>query len=315
MLAWLHATPRHMGALTFMAEGSEPDRKTGTWIRAPWLDEPLASEQRLQGPLTDEQRLRAKELIGYYEQMDEGKYPPSNYAKNGFPWTNYAHEVTELLRQYETAFAAAEVKLKLFIQQAPRWIQAFDFAHKEISRLKVKIADQADIRYPDLELLAKFAEGKGGRRSNDLIGRGWIKVEVTDEGKRVLSAAAEMHEQKIEGDHAFENVCQACGAHQEDGPCSICPHLPGFAAEEHFSRRPCRACGSTKLRAVRVRGWWATWTNKASSEDRIERPTSSPPRAEGPCVFCGQPIDGSPCLDGFQHVAFGAATPAGSRES
>lgn len=65
------------------------------------------------------------------------------------------------------------------------------------------------------------------------------------------------------GDHFFEDVCNACGAAQSSGSCEICPHLPigygpgGYGPidtkAEHYSRRPCRSCGSADLRSVRMR--------------------------------------------------------------
>lgn len=39
---------------------------------------------------------------------------------------------------------------------------------------------------PDLDLLRKFADGVGGRRTGDLIRRGWLKVEVTEAGREAL---------------------------------------------------------------------------------------------------------------------------------
>jgi len=39
---------------------------------------------------------------------------------------------------------------------------------------------------PDLDLLRKLASGEGGRRTGDLIRRGWIRVEVTDAGRAAL---------------------------------------------------------------------------------------------------------------------------------
>lgn len=68
---------------------------------------------------------------------------------------------------------------------------------------------------------------------------------------------------RAEGDHYFEDWCNACGAGQPSGECSVCPHLPvgygpgGYGAidtnAEHYARRPCQSCGSTDLRSVRVR--------------------------------------------------------------
>lgn len=57
------------------------------------------------------------------------------------------------------------------------------------------------------------------------------------------------------GEHFFENVCNACGSAQPDGPCAVCPHIgpQRVCSAQHFARRPCRACGSSDLRTVRVR--------------------------------------------------------------
>lgn len=40
---------------------------------------------------------------------------------------------------------------------------------------------------PDLDLLRKLASGEGGRRTGDLMRRGWIRVEVTEGGHAALS--------------------------------------------------------------------------------------------------------------------------------
>jgi hypothetical protein len=67
---------------------------------------------------------------------------------------------------------------------------------------------------------------------------------------------------QCEGDHFFENRCNACGGSQPDGMCAICPHMPftygpngieqNDTKAEHFARRPCCHCGSSNLRTVRV---------------------------------------------------------------
>lgn len=61
--------------------------------------------------------------------------------------------------------------------------------------------------------------------------------------------------QRCEGDHYFEELCLACGAAKPSGPCAVCPHMPPQwrASAEHFARRPCHKCGSSKLRSVRVK--------------------------------------------------------------
>lgn len=65
---------------------------------------------------------------------------------------------------------------------------------------------------------------------------------------------------RAEGEHYFEDWCNACGAGQPSGECSVCPHLPfGIGGKpvdtkaEHYARRPCSSCGSVDLRSVRVR--------------------------------------------------------------
>jgi Zn finger protein HypA/HybF involved in hydrogenase expression len=56
-----------------------------------------------------------------------------------------------------------------------------------------------------------------------------------------------------EGDHFFEDRCNACGAAQPSGMCEVCPHMPWDSPHGHYIRRPCRACGSPNLRTQRVR--------------------------------------------------------------
>lgn len=67
--------------------------------------------------------------------------------------------------------------------------------------------------------------------------------------------AAEQPAAKYLGDF-FLDVCNACGAKQDSGPCAVCPHIPFFpgddAAAQHYARRPCRACRSINLRSIRV---------------------------------------------------------------
>ena len=40
---------------------------------------------------------------------------------------------------------------------------------------------------PDMGLLRKLADGGGGRRTGDLLRRGWIKIEVTEAGIAALA--------------------------------------------------------------------------------------------------------------------------------
>ena len=42
------------------------------------------------------------------------------------------------------------------------------------------------IPVPDLDLLRRLASGEGGRRTGDLMRRGWIRVEVTEAGLAVI---------------------------------------------------------------------------------------------------------------------------------
>lgn len=51
--------------------------------------------------------------------------------------------------------------------------------------LRSMVADKI-AALPDLDLLAKFASGEGGRRTGDLIRREFITVEVTEAGRAAL---------------------------------------------------------------------------------------------------------------------------------
>ena len=85
----------------------------------------------------------------------------------------------------------------------------------------------------------------------ELVGPAKMRVlRVSDPSRR-----EERGEPKCEGDHFFENWCNACGGAQPDGPCEVCPHIgpQEVCSAQHFARRPCRACKSTSLRTVRVR--------------------------------------------------------------
>lgn len=67
---------------------------------------------------------------------------------------------------------------------------------------KLHVVHAVDLRYaediedvkkvaplPDLQLLRKFADGTGGRRTGDLMERGWLKIEVTEAGHQALKDA------------------------------------------------------------------------------------------------------------------------------
>lgn len=50
-------------------------------------------------------------------------------------------------------------------------------------------AAAAEPELPDLALLAKFEAGFGGRRTSDLMRRGWLRAEVTPAGRAALVEA------------------------------------------------------------------------------------------------------------------------------
>lgn len=82
-----------------------------------------------------------------------------------------------------------------------------------------------DSDLPDLELLRKFASGEGGRRTGDLMRRGFVCIEVTNLGRIALSEA-----EKAAPYGTSLGTCRLCRAAAMTSIGTICRSCCG---EEH----------------------------------------------------------------------------------
>lgn len=55
-----------------------------------------------------------------------------------------------------------------------------------VAAIRARTTPPAPVQLPAMDLLAKFAEGTGGRRTGDLMRRKWLRVEVTEAGHAAL---------------------------------------------------------------------------------------------------------------------------------
>jgi hypothetical protein len=292
MLAWAMRHDSHgvhYDTLCFLPEGDEPDATGDKWLRLPWLDEPSPVENTTGYP-TYEAALEAKEAriaelegtcMVYWTQREQHEHEIAQLKKRQAELletirklsneTPFPEEVQDALAQRGKLLAEIGTLkgARVALNEARSCIAFFTSviksgeswtAHCEAAREKFITAHEAVLlqqgpeQLPDLDLLRKLASGEGGRRTGDLMRRGWLEVEVTKKGWAQLC-----EKPAIEGDHSFENICNKCGDRRVDVPCSVCPHVlsPGESGEairqQHFARVPCWKCGSTDLRTIRVR--------------------------------------------------------------